>query len=470
MSAVNLFGTCSVTSDKLEQLAAERGKDVVIPLSQTGNNVVVLMLDRAVSCYVPFLLNEKPELKEQFAGFTYYPNTISYGGFTNFGAPGLYGGYEYIPSEMNKRDQESLKSKHNEAMKVMPVLFDQAGFTTTVCDPTYAGYQWIPDLSIYEDYPEIRAFNTNGHYFGDSDPHALEHDAIMNRNLFCYSLFKVSPVFLQPTLYHRGNYCMPHVSQANQVITDLSTAHGLSESFLKPFDVLQHLGDLTEISPDPNGTFLMMSNDTTHEPMLLQEPDYLPSELVDNRKYDADHADRFTLNGKTLHMETDQQIIHYHANMATMIQLGRWFDQLRAQGVYDNTRIILVSDHATGLGQFDALYCVNGIYEDMMRYNPLLMVKDFNSSEFTTDMTFMTNADTPTLAMESLVDDPVNPFTGKPVNSSPKTEGEQQIFTSYVWDVNTNSGNTFLPDGWVSVHDNIFVPENWKLVAPNIQK
>ena len=96
------------------------------------------------------------------------------------------------------------------------------------------------------------------------------------------------------------------------------------------------------------------------------------------------------------------------------------------------------------------------------------MVKDFGSQDFTMDLTFMTNADTPTLAMEGLVEDPVNPFTGKPINSLPKSDGPQEIFISMQWDVNTNNGTTFLPDGWVSVHDNIFHPENWASIAPNL--
>lgn len=34
---------------------------------------------------------------------------------------------------------------------------------------------------------------------------------------------------------------------------------------------------------------------------------------------------------------------------------------------------------------------------DLMSFNPLLLVKDFDSQEFRVDDTFMTNADTPPL-------------------------------------------------------------------------
>ena len=96
-------------------------------MSTTGQNVIVIMLDRAMGTQAPYIFNEKPELLEQFDGFTYYPNTVSYGVATNFGSPALYGGYEYTPEKMNERDTELLVDKHDEALKVMPVIFNNNG-------------------------------------------------------------------------------------------------------------------------------------------------------------------------------------------------------------------------------------------------------------------------------------------------------------------------------------------------------
>ena len=52
--------------------------------------------------------------------------------------------------------------------------------------------------------------------------------------------------------------------------------------------------------------------------------------------------------------------------------------------------------------------------------NPLFLVKDFNSKEFTISNEFMTNADTPTLAVDNLIRNPINPFTGRVVNNDEK--------------------------------------------------
>ena len=60
------------------------------------------------------------------------------------GTPALMGGYEYTVDQINLRKDEKLVDKHNEALKMMPVLFDQNDFDVTVFDPIYANYQWVP--------------------------------------------------------------------------------------------------------------------------------------------------------------------------------------------------------------------------------------------------------------------------------------------------------------------------------------
>ncbi|MDO4528590.1 MAG: YidC/Oxa1 family membrane protein insertase, partial [bacterium] len=59
------------------QVNSEKTKTYTpITLSKNKKNVVVMMLDRAIGGYVPYIFDEKPELKESYQGFVYYPNTI----------------------------------------------------------------------------------------------------------------------------------------------------------------------------------------------------------------------------------------------------------------------------------------------------------------------------------------------------------------------------------------------------------
>ena len=410
-----------------------------LPLSKDGKNVVVLMLDRALGTQAPYIFNERPELKEKFDGFTYYPNTISYGPCTIVGAPVLYGGYEYTPEKMAERSTETMVKKHDEALKVMPVLFENEGYKVTVCNPPFAGYKSIPDTTIYSDYPGIACYTTIGamNYLDwDNNSKTTVNpigriNEIRNRNFFMHALMKISPLVLQETIYNGGIYNEAISSSGDssgfsimQSDVSITKSTGYSMYFLNEYAVLKNLANLTDIKDNGN-TFTIMAIDSTHCPCLLQAPDYVPSASVDNTDYYSDIESLYTVNGKTMKMTTVDQVTHYHVNISTYIQLGEWFDYLRKTGVYDNTRIILVSDHGRDLNQFN-VKCGD---QDLECFIPLLMVKDFNAKGFTVNEDFMTNGDTPLLATSGVIKNPVNPFTGKLLTADAKNGPQTVLFT-----------------------------------------
>ena len=474
MSVINLNTIRSGVKDTAASAARQTGEKAAFTLSREGKNVAVIMLDRTISGFVPFFLNEKPELKDQFDGFTWYPNTLGYGYHTNIAAPALYGGYEYNPDGLEKRGDLSLKDKHNEALKVMPLNFLQAGYEVTVCDAPYANYQWIPDMSIYDEYPQIRTYNTIGTYNEYKEKTLEELDRVRNRNLFCYSLFRCVPSALQGMVYDWGMYLETDAWSEGVEGFELL---GVSADFMNSYMVMKNLDIMTEFTDEPKDTFLMLTNEMTHNVIQLQEPDYEPRRNVDNTEYEAEHRIRRTDDGRELDMGEASELvkIHYHGDMSAFLLLGKWFDELRAQGVWDNTRIILVSDHGCYLGLFGndlrekyPELATSGAYSpeqwtDTMCYNPLLMVKDFGASGFTTDNRFMTNADTPALAFDSLIDNPVNPFTGNPVNGEGKNAPEQHVLESE-WAISTNNGNFFSDPVWITFRgDNVFDIGNWSV-------
>lgn len=436
-------------------------EEPIIPLSKDGKNVIVIMLDRSVGTQVPYIFNEKPELLEKYDGFTYYENTISYGSSTITASPALFGGYDYTPEKINARTEESLVSKHDEALKVMPLLFGSNDYKVTICDPPFAGYKDIPDLSIFDDHPEYNCYITNGR-FGfieeGSDSEAigdatLRMNEVRNRNLFCYSLMKVSPIVLQETIYSGGSYneaissnddsVASYNTSPVQYVIGTSISTGYYHVFMDAYSVLTNLPSITEVSDGSENTFLMFTNYTAHSSCLLQEPDYVPVMNVDNTAYDVDMVSRYTIDGKTMDMSDPRQVTLYHVNMASFIKLGEWFDYLRENGVYDNTRIIIVADHGYDVNQF-GMSCND---QDLEYFMPLLMVKDFNATGFTTSEEFMTNGDTPAIATEGLIDNPVNPFTKNPITYDGK-QGPQTIFHFEDWDPEDNPGNAFQPGSW----------------------
>ncbi|GHT78947.1 membrane protein [Spirochaetia bacterium] len=405
----------------------------IFQLSKTGKNIIVFMLDRAMSIFVPYILEESPDLAEEFSGFVYYPNTVSFNGYTRIGSPPIFGGYEYTPLEMMKRGDVPMVDKHNEALLMMPRIFADAGYEVTAADQPYQNYSQKPDHSIYAPYPEITPRTTDSQY---TNIWIKEHgiplpseSGILKRNILWYSLFRVSPLAFRQGIYLLGDWCSPLLGQKL-----LLTLKGYAE--------LDYLSELTGFDAKKENVALIMNNNTTHEPSLLQAPEYRPVLTVTNYG-----EGRFKKEAA------------YHTNMAAWKRIAEWFDLLKAENVYDNTRIILVADH--GASQ-NFLGRQHGIPFDIEQFNPLLLVKDFYAGgSLKTDDTFMSNADVPAIAFAGLIENPVNPFTGNPVNMDMKKEPLYISVTGSIHVVEDDK-NVVDVQGDYYVHgDDIYDPVNW---------
>jgi YidC/Oxa1 family membrane protein insertase len=434
---------------RLTEIRVARGNETLLDanpvfhLSKEGKNVIVLMLDRGVNSFIPEIFSESPELYSQFSGFTWYPNTLSFNSHTLMGAPPLFGGYEYTPFEINKRSSEALVKKHNESLLLMPLVFSRNGFAVTVTDPPWANYSWIPDIRIYSDYPNIKVENTLRPYtslwlsrnnFSDL-PFKTQ---ILKRNFLWFGFFKSAPLVIRTALYNNGKWW-----STDSASIDLNLV-------LNNYAVLDLLPELTDTNSTEPYTFLLMQNELTHEPAFLQAPDYVPVPKVTDRGA-SKYAD----------------IINYPTNAAALKRLGSWFEYLKEQGLYNNTRIIISADHGADFHSGSFPHSEHIPFRREF-FNPLLLVKDFDTDfSLKTNMDFMTNADVPTLAFKDLIPDPLNPFTGNPVNDELKRE-PLHITNSTKWMPYEHNINTFKirDHEWYIVHTDIFDADNWQKAEP----
>ena len=406
-------------------------------LSKTEKNVIIIMLDRAESSYFPHILENFPEFNKKLSGFTYYPNTVSCNGHTLMGSPGVYGGYEYTPYEMNKRDSQLLKDKHNEALLLMPLVFtEQADFTATVADLSWGNYSYVSDLSFMNNYNKISSNILNGRYTGElkkrintSNQLSLVQNA--NRNLFWVSLFREVPAVLRPVIYYKGSWW------ASEGATDM-------DSFLDWYSALYFMPEITDFN-STKGNLIVITNEAPHS------------------------------NEEIPYIEETKRINHfssylpsYDINTVCLNKIGDFAEYLRKNDAYDNTKIIIVADHGIGYGdtadeKFKTPTIGNGYMKDHL--NPLLLVKDYNATgAIKTDMTFMSNADTPTLAFNDTILNPINPFTGATITSNAKHDGVFITTDDIFMPHHSKSSYTFTvkPDSWYTVKNNIFIDENWK--------
>ncbi|MCQ2601576.1 MAG: hypothetical protein MJ184_09480 [Treponema sp.] len=413
----------------------------VFQLSKTEKNIFIIDLDRAVNALLPAIFEERSDLKEKFSGFVYYPNTFSFSMNTLAASPAMFGGYDYIPQKIMERSDESLVNKHNEALKAIPVLFDSHGYNVTVSDLSFANYQWIADLSIFDDYSGIKAVTTERVY---SDLWLEEHPEIMGKdsvsnliriNSLWYTLLRVSPVFLRSLIYNSGRYW------------STQKAENTFSNLIEQYSVLDYLPELTGFeSVGPTYTFMV--NDTTHEPAFLEAPDYIPVKTV------TDFGSGPYSNDAT-----------FHVNIAALLRIGEWIDYLKSEGVYDNTRIIIVSDHGTNITT-DQRVVQNDSFEPRVEtFNPLLLVKDFgNQFPIQTDVSYMTNADVAALSCSGVIENPVNPFTQNPIDFSGKGNGIYGLVLEKFSPDNQNK-NTFKDPQWYKTGNDVFSADAVKGVS-----
>lgn len=445
-------------------------------LSANGQNVVFLMLDRALGEYVPYILNEKPELKDVYEGFTYYSNVISFGGHTNYASPALLGGYEYTPVELNKKSDLSLGEKQNQANLIIPRILTENNWENgksakaTIFEPMYTNYTFIGDLSVYDDYKDkMYANNILGKFVDQTQKNATAQNNF--RNFFCYSFMRTMPLVTHFALYNEGTYNKVFsISDKENNFYSIQTtdtmykSSGIKAEFMNSYNNLANLATMTKIVNDTENTYMFMANNTTHEPILLDATNnYVPAMEVDNTEYYTSRPNLFNVNGKAIKMTSGMHMQYYSVNMAALLRIGEWLEFLKANNLYDNTKIIIAADHGHNVWQIEDFYHGDA-GETVESYFPLLLVKDFGASgEFKTDSTFMTNADVPYLATNHIDENNrKNPFTNKQINDAEKSAHPQYIALGHEWSIYLNNGNSFDKCKWASVKDNIWDKNNWE--------
>lgn len=411
--------------NKIQMIESDEIKPIY-NFSKNKQNVVVFMVDRFTGKYFEQIIRNFPDLKKKFNGFTFYPNTLSFGPQTTSGSPGLFGGYEYIPSESDKRTEELVLEKHNEALKVMPKVFGDSGFDVVVSNLPDVNYQ---DPTRKSPFSDLKNFK-NRSYVGRIKDDIIDDSMIKVQTMHFvqYPFMMFLPFFLRQPIYNDGNYF-------------ISVNYPYTSSFLNYLIAFKYMDKMTSASKTNRNQAIIINNAMTHEQQMLSYPDF---EVI---KDGGVAADEYHI--KIMATTSDAKYYDYWSNYlndygyydscvrATM-DLAKWMDYLRKLGVYDNTRIIITSDHGVPptssseksfetIKYDEAKYKYN--YRDIkfttLSYNPVMLLKDFKSKgAFKISNKFMTNADTPYLAMNGLIKNMKNPYTGNPINIEYKNRGK----------------------------------------------
>ena len=412
-------------------------------LSKNGRNVIVIMLDRALGGYVPYIMEEFPEIKKAFDGFTYYPNTYSYGACTLTGGPALYGGYDFNPFVLEE-DMEHLQEKLDASIRFLPYNFSKAGFDCNVFDPPdYADLSGTGLQGFFEGIENTHAYDTGGVF--KSPEQALEDYEYLHKwsehNYIRHSIYLLVPNVLRSILYDSGNYLSQDRVRQDQTLSDEVRS-------------MELVSGMAEISEGNEDNLFVYTNLAAHSYAELQLPGFTFEDDVDNSGLIDEWNSSLKADGAMPidDMTDKERFKSYCANVAALREVGKWMDRLREQGVYDNTRIILTADHGFYVFAFPQMIYEGGT--SFEQFNPLFMVKDFGADTFETSERLMSNADTCAIAMEGIIDEPVNPLNGQRAQITPPETGG-------IIQVSDDREYGELKKRLYEFHDDVRDPENW---------
>lgn len=169
---------------------------------------------------------------------------------------------------------------------------------------------------------------------------------------------------------------------------------------------LDALPQLTEVVEE--SSYNIVTNILPHEPYFLNEnciPSQQPLELPDSEVRARGYSSLFSLQ-------------HANAARCTMELVANYMDHLREQGVYDSTKIVVVSDHGiVGKVLDNSSRAVAGGTQDsfFVRTRSLLLVKERNAQgPLSISEEFRPNADVPAIVCEE-IGGCINPYLeGRP--------------------------------------------------------
>jgi len=399
--------------------------------SRDGKNVVLFMADMFSGGYMERILSECPEYKAKLNGFTWYRNMLAASTETAISMPSIFAGKDYLPLAMNDMpgigDDKVRKSAH--------VLFNQArskGYEISVVNGSQS-YLYGDDLSGIAN-AEADDFC---HYWETENGIVAESVKKINQAhlLTMLSVFQSSPYFLKPVIYNDGGWL---------IFSKNALFWYIKEHVYPEYAFLDLLPEISNTDAEKN-TFKYFHSCLTHLPYGIGKA----GSIVDLNSEYPDEKLKSYVYGESA----------YYSAKKFIALFINWLDWLKENGIFDNTYIILASDHGNSYSENNPLTPdgIEGIFSkaDFNRFNSLLMIKPEGESDcLEVDDTFIGGGDINAFIQEALENSSakfdnhtlytVGPQGGSAVSRANFRNSEKAIYKVF------------------EVKESIFKAENWR--------
>ncbi len=390
-----------------------------ISFSKTHTNVIVFLLDGFQGWYIKDILKEDTLLKNQLNGFVYYPNTVSISNFTHSSLPSIMNGYDYKVANLEADSTHTIEEKITQACEVYINKVHQQNYNFISSKMHHSAI----DVNRFDAYipPWEDKWNTL--------LKLKKGEEMWYYRLYENALLYSVPLALKPLIYNDSKWIVNSFEESK----DKTQSNSLSQkyNFLRVLPLISNTNA-------QKGSFIYFHSMTPHIPW-------------------------HKINDKG---EFIQNITPYENNKWVLQKIGEWIQWMKENEVYDNTKIILVSDHGVSWDIYDGEMHIDTILpfdksnptkltiKEFWRLNPLLMVKDTNQRiPLRQEHQLMCNADASIIAFNPNYKEIIDSLKGR---SIPTT-------TSW-WSNTILKDKKFKVYKSLEVKTNIFDLRNWKKI------
>jgi len=295
----------------------------LLRFSQTQPNVLLIFLDRFMGSYVESIVQSDPELLDRLSGFTWYPRTLSAGQNSIAGVHPMLGGYDYTPVEMNARGRP-LRELSIEAFSVLPRNFANHGYRVNLVSPRGLGFTMAGDCSVMQikgvtcTYFPLSQVRRRAEQMGFSlDQLAKAGYADL---LSLLGSMRSAPYLVKQIVYLKGPW-RPFMDKS-------------AGTTFREWAQLQALPEISATDA-AESNFNFISSLLPHEPSFMGEdcqPLHERFQVSNDELARRGHVSMFSLQ-------------HAVGARCALLSVADYLDFLKRAGVYDNTKIVIVSDH-----------------------------------------------------------------------------------------------------------------------------
>ncbi|HYQ56415.1 MAG TPA: membrane protein insertase YidC [Draconibacterium sp.] len=390
----------------------------LISFSKEKENIVVVITDMFNGYYMRNFLDEDPDLYNQLSGFKWYSNTLSVSSITGSSIGPMLMGYNYTADKLNEIDTP-IEDKLTTLTEDFYTKVKNSGrdFTSTkliyskIDNSKFDTYlpKWTDKWNIWNKKLKIGLIKDH------SQP-------LLWQNALLHS----APLPLKASIYNSGKWFI------NDTISNENSTRTQDYNFLR---LLPYISN----TENQKANFIFLHTYASHHP------------------WDVVNKDGQLLTDTTV----------FENNRWTINELAKWIDWIKENNVYDNTKIIIASDHGPhwwhdkeeelkmNIPPFTTSNTAIEL-EDIMSLFPLLLVKDFNKTgKLEIDNRLMSNADIP-----AIVFDENDPTKIKAEDFPSRTLPSSNI----IWVNKLSQRNNFVISKKFKVTDDIYNLENWKEV------